>query len=91
MLPSKPPIMLLILMQPAHSNKLKGLVYIFLCAFVLSSCHKARRCECYDSSIQAQQSGIDTAIYYINGYKKDSQKACTNLADSTETCKLIDK
>jgi hypothetical protein len=77
--------------QAAPSNKLKGLLYIFLFVFALLSCNKARKCQCVDVSIQAQQSGVDTAIYYINGNKKDSKKACTNLADSTETCTLLDK
>jgi hypothetical protein len=41
--------------------------------------------------MQAAQSMQDTSIFYINGNKKDSKKACVNLADSTETCTLKDK
>lgn len=53
--------------------------------FILASCNKARKCECIDRAIQ------DTSVIYVNGNKKDSKKACTNLADSTETCVLKDK
>ena len=41
--------------------------------------------------MQAMQSMDDTSTFYINGNKKDSKKACANLADSTETCTLKDK
>lgn len=58
---------------------------------MVSSCTKARKCECIDTSAQALQSGMDTSVFYINGNKKDSKKACANLADSTETCTLKDK
>lgn len=66
-------------------------IYIASVIFLITSCNKARKCVCVDSSLQAQQSGFDTHVFYINGNKKDSKKACVNLADSTETCTLKDK
>jgi hypothetical protein len=70
---------------------IRFLTAIFILLFVLVSCNKARKCECVDGSLSAAQSGMDTAVFYINGNKKDSKKACANLADSTETCTLKDK
>lgn len=67
------------------------LLHIVIFVILASSCDKARKCECVDSSLQAAQSGVDTSVFYINGNKKDSKKACANLADSTETCTLKDK
>jgi hypothetical protein len=64
---------------------MRFLLSILVVLFILLSCNKARKCECIDSAIQ------DTSVVYINGNKKDSKKACTNLADSTETCTLKDK
>jgi hypothetical protein len=66
-------------------------LYIVTVVFMITSCNKARKCECIDSSMQAAQSMQDTSIIYINGNKKDSKKACANLADSTEICTLKDK
>ena len=66
-------------------------LYISALIFILASCTKTRRCECVDTSMQAIQSTQDTSTFYINGNKKDSKKACSNLADSTETCTLKDK
>lgn len=70
---------------------MRFLIYISAVVFILASCTKARKCECVDTSLQAVQSMQDTSIFYINGNKKDSKKACANLADSTETCTLKDK
>lgn len=52
---------------------------------MIFSCNEARRCECYDKPTETK------STFYINGNKKDSKRACVNLADSTETCTLIDK
>jgi hypothetical protein len=70
---------------------MRFLIYIAAILFIITSCNKARKCECIDTSQQAQQSGLDTITIYINGNKKDSKKACVNLADSLETCTLKDK
>ena len=72
---------------------MRFVIYISLILCLNLSCNKTRRCECIDSSAYATQSLSvpDTSIIYINGNKKDSKKACVNLADSTEICNLKDK
>lgn len=70
---------------------MKKFISAFILFLFIVSCNKARKCECVDTSLQAVQSGMDTSVFYINGNKKDSKKACANLADSTETCKIKDK
>ena len=58
-------------------------LYIFSTLTIFQSCTKARKCECADSKFNRKE------YFFINGTKKDSQKACTNMADSTEICSLI--
>ncbi len=70
---------------------MRNIFFISLVFAVLVSCTKARKCECVDSSLQAQQLGQENSVFYINGTKKDAKNACVNLADSTETCTLKDK
>lgn len=65
---------------------MRFILYISALIFILASCTKARPCECIDRGVLQ-----DTSVFYINGNKKDSKKACSNLADSTETCTLKDK
>ena len=67
---------------------MRFVISIVIAAFIITSCNKARKCECVDSYVYATE---DTTIFYINGNKKDSKKACANLADSTEVCTLKDK
>lgn len=65
--------------------KMKRLACILITFCALVSCTKARKCECVDSKYDRKEE------FFINGTKKDSKKACANLADSTEVCTLTDK
>ena len=62
---------------------MRFLFFISLVLAVLVSCTKARKCECYNSVSDTKE------VFYINGMKKDSKKACINLADSNEVCNLF--
>lgn len=60
-------------------------IFLFL-LFSCTACVKSRECECLENVSY----GTDTLpdIIYINGTIKDAKKACINLADSNEVCKL---
>jgi hypothetical protein len=62
---------------------MKYSIHILLLVCIFQSCTKARKCECVDATYDRKE------VFFINGTKKDAQKACTNLADSTEVCTLI--
>lgn len=67
-------------------NKMKKIILILISVLMLGACVKSRLCECYENT-----SGVTDTMpdkFYINGNKKDSKKACTNLADSNEVCNL---
>lgn len=56
---------------------------ILLIVMAAASCDKARKCEC--THVTADTT---TKVFFINGYKKASAKACKNMADSLDTCTL---
>jgi hypothetical protein len=62
---------------------MRFIIHILLLLCITQSCTKARQCECVDSTYDRKEN------FFINGTKKDAQKACTNMADSTEVCNLI--
>lgn len=67
-------------------NKMKKIILILVSVLLLGACVKSRLCECYENT-----AGVTDTMpekFYINGNKKDSKKACTNLADSNEVCNL---
>lgn len=64
---------------------LKFLTILFVIS-ILASCVKSRECVCYENIPGVTDTVPD--IIYINGNKKDSKKACINLADSNEVCTL---
>lgn len=65
---------------------MKKVLLLFFAFFVLMSCVKSRECRCFENVSY----GTDTLpdIIFINGTKKDAQKACIHLADSNEVCTL---
>lgn len=63
-----------------------NILFLALFVFILASCVKSRECRCYQNVPGVTDTVPD--IIYINGNKKDSKKACVNLADSNEVCTL---
>jgi len=60
----------------------KFLVIITLFTWLMPSCIKSRECQCSKPTTDS------TRVFYINGNKTDSQKACSGMAEINETCKL---
>lgn len=64
--------------------KLKFFIPVIVIVFAFASCYKARKCECY----YTQYTDSTSKVLYINGNKKDSEKACKNMADSMDFCAI---
>ncbi|MGZ4062538.1 MAG: hypothetical protein ACXVP0_06185 [Bacteroidia bacterium] len=59
------------------------LSFILALLAISASCTKARKCECRHVTTDTT-----TKVFFINGTKNVSGKACKNMADSIETCVL---